>query len=52
MNDGELFEAACVQARDHDQSGEEGTADHDDVLVDVFGNVMVRTACTFIGDLK
>ena len=52
VDDGELFEPADVQARYHDQSVELGTADHDDVLVDVLGNVGVNTARAFAGDPK
>ncbi len=52
VEDGELFEPADVQDRYHEQSVELGTADHDDVLVDVLGNVGVNTARTFASDPK
>ena len=52
MDEGELLEAADVPPRDHDQSGEERTAHHDDVLVDVLGNKVLCTKDGLIGDLK
>jgi hypothetical protein len=52
VDDGELFEPADVPTRYHDQSGEDGTADHDDVLVDVLGNVGVLARRAFFGDPK
>ena len=52
VDDGKVFEHADVHARYHDQSLEIETADHDDVLVDVFDNAGVKTVRGFAGDPK
>ena len=52
VDDGKLFEHADVNARYYDQSLELGTADHEDVFVDVLDNAGVNTARAFAGDPK